>query len=316
MKRVSRLLLIGLVLWTSNVFSKSAEKSYSFKKLIDNVYVMHGPIETPNVENKGFMNNPGLIVAKGGLIIVDPGGTYDTGKMVLREAKKISNKKVVAVFNTHVHGDHWLGNQAIKEAFPKAKLYGHKNMIQRAKDGDAKVWLKLMSDYTKGLSDNTKAVIPKNAVKHLDVIVAGGDKFIIHSPFDKSHTNSDIMVEHVKSKTIFMGDNSLIGRLGNFDASSSMIGNLKIFDYVGKMKYFVPGHGKSGDFKLSAKPFRDYLKITHQEAQKAYDDDLEIFEIKKKAKKKLHRYRTWKNFEAKIGQHLAKMKTEIEALEF
>jgi len=26
------------------------------------------------------------------------------------------------VFNTHVHGDHWLGNHAIIEVYPKAKL--------------------------------------------------------------------------------------------------------------------------------------------------------------------------------------------------
>jgi hypothetical protein len=35
-----------------------------FEKIADNVYVMHGPLDEPNAKNRGFMNNPGLIVGK------------------------------------------------------------------------------------------------------------------------------------------------------------------------------------------------------------------------------------------------------------
>ena len=51
--------------------------------------------------------------AQDGVILVDPGSTYQVGKQVLAEIKKVTTKPVVAVFNTHIHGDHWLGNQAI-----------------------------------------------------------------------------------------------------------------------------------------------------------------------------------------------------------
>jgi glyoxylase-like metal-dependent hydrolase (beta-lactamase superfamily II) len=314
-----KLLIIALILWITNAFSVNKEiTSYSFEKLAKDVYIIHGPAEEPSVENKGFMNNPGLIVAKKGLIIIDPGATYQTGKMVVREAKKISNKDIIAIFNTHVHGDHWLGNGAIKEAFPKVKIYGHKKMIQRAKDSEAEVWLKILSNSTKGLSDDTKAVIPTLPIKHLDIIMAGGDKFIIHSPFAKTHTNTDIMIEHIKTKTIFMGDNDFIDRIGRFDSTSSMINNLKIFDYVQKkkMKYFVPGHGRSGDFNSAAKPFRDYLQIVYEEAKRAYDDDLEAFEVKNTAIKRLSKYHKWQGFDDKIGKQLSTMKLEIEALDF
>ena len=312
-------ILIYILLFMSNNLYAKAEKSsfaYSFDKLTKNVYIMHGPAEEPNVKNKGFMNNPGLIVAKNGLIVIDPGGTYQTGKMVIKEIKKISNKKIVAVFNTHVHGDHWLGNGAIKEAFPNVKIYGHTLMITRAKESEAKLWLKVMSDATKGLSNDTKAVIPKNPVKHLDVIMAGGDKFIIHSPFANTHTNTDIMIEHKKTKTIFMGDNNFVSRVGRFDNTANMINNLKVFEYVKNMKYFVPGHGQSGDFKSSAKPFRDYLQIIYEEAKIAYDEDLEAFEIKKKVIKRLHNYHTWQGFEEQVGKQLGIMKLELEALDF
>ena len=279
---------------------------------------MHGPTEEPNVENQGFMNNPALIVAKKSLIIVDPGGTHQTGKMVIREARKISKKKIVAVFNTHVHGDHWLGNQAIKEAFPKVQIYAHKKMIEEAKAGEGEAWLKIMNTSTKGISKDTKVVLPNKMLKLLDVIMAGNDKLIIHTPFKNAHTNTDIIIEHKKSKTIFMGDNAFFNRLGRFDGTSSMINNIKLIQYVQKLnkKYFVPGHGKSGSFKNSILPFFTYLNIIHDEAKKAYDDDIEAFEIKDKVSKKLHKYHAWGGFEEKIGKDLSKMKAEIEALDF
>ena len=105
---------------------------FHFAKLNDQVYVMHGPLEEPSKANQGFMNNPGIIVGKNGIIVIDPGSTYSVGKNVLQEIKKISSLPVVAVFNTHIHGDHWLANQAIKEAYPEAEIYAHPQMIKQA----------------------------------------------------------------------------------------------------------------------------------------------------------------------------------------
>ena len=33
------------------------------------------------------------------------------------------------MLNTHIHGDHWLGNQAVRAAFPDAVIYGHPEML-------------------------------------------------------------------------------------------------------------------------------------------------------------------------------------------
>jgi hypothetical protein len=46
------------------------------------------------------MNNPGLVVGKNGAIIIDPGSAYGVGKNVMIAVEKITNKPIVAVFNT------------------------------------------------------------------------------------------------------------------------------------------------------------------------------------------------------------------------
>lgn len=290
---------------------------FSFEKLSENVYVMHGPLALPNKKNKGFMNNPGVIIGDKGLVLIDPGSTYQVGKQILKEVAKISKKPVVAVFNTHIHGDHWLGNHAVREAFPKVRIFGHKNMIAMANNEAGSQWLGIMDKLTGGASKGTRLVVPKNESKHNDKLTFAGQHFKIHS-INPAHTSTDIMIEHVESKTLFAGDNSFNKRMGRFDRTSSMYGNIKVLQYIKKlnMNTIVPGHGKSGPYVVAAKPFLDYLLILQKTVKAGYKRSLENYEIKAVAIKQLAAYKDWQGFDEGIGKHVYKMYLEIEALDF
>ena len=96
---------------------------FKAEQVSPHVYVIHGPLELPNETNEGFMNNPAFVITNDGVVVVDPGSSVHTGNMLLREIRKITDKPVIAVFDTHVHGDHWLGNDAIQRAYPDAEIY-------------------------------------------------------------------------------------------------------------------------------------------------------------------------------------------------
>lgn len=313
MKKIGIILVIAVGIW---YFYDS--EGYKFEKIADNVYVMHGPLEIPNPENRGFMNNPGLIVGASGAIIVDPGSSYEIGKDVLAAAEKITDKPIVAVFNTHVHGDHWLGNQAIDERYPNIKIYAHARMIKQAKSGTSNKWLGIMSNLTKGASDGTIVVYPTDSTTHLQIIKAGGETFRIHHDINgAAHTNTDIMVEHIKSKTLFLGDNSLVHRQGGFDDTSDMHGNIAVLQYAIDLglDHYVPGHGPTGDANSAVKPFLNYLKIIQEEVKKGYAEDLDGYEIKPAVNKKLADYHNWNGYKSNIGRHVGKMFQEIENLD-
>ena len=121
------------------------------------LYVIHGPQGVPSVENQSFMNNPAWVITADGVVVIDPGSSVQAGRMVVAQLRKTTKKPVTHVFNTHVHGDHWLGNQAILEVWPKATIIGHPDMIKQAKNGADAFWIKLMSDMTKGFTDGTRA---------------------------------------------------------------------------------------------------------------------------------------------------------------
>jgi len=313
--RLTLAILTTMISSFANAMTIDGLGEYNFEKMNDSVYVMHGPTDTPNIANEGFMNNPGLIIGNNNNILVDPGSSFHAAKIIKKDIVALTGKGVIAVFNTHVHGDHWLGNQAFESK--SSNIYASESMISQAKAGEGERWAGLLVKYTDGLTESTKPVYPNHAVKHLDKIEVEGQTFIIHAPTETAHTNTDIMIEHVESKTLFLGDNLFNGRFGRFDSSSSILNNLQVLDYAEElgMSVYVPGHGQSGEYSKSVLPFHAYLKLIVGAAKAGYEDELEDYEIKANLKEELSRYSDWNDFEM-IGGHINKVLMEIEALEF
>ncbi len=289
---------------------------YQFEALNPQVQIMHGPLGAPSVENEGFMNNPGIVIADQGVIVVDPGSSLHVGRQVLAEIEKVTDKPIVGVFNTHVHGDHWLGNHAIIEKYPNAKIYAHPEMISQAKGGSGESWVKLMMDYTAGLANGTIATYPTDGTAHLQKIQMAGETFVIHYNVNqKAHTDTDIMIEHVGSSTLFLGDNCVNKRLGGFGDSSDMHENIVTLEYAKdlKMTHYVPGHGPSGNAEQALMPYLTYLQVLKEEAIRGYDEDLADYEIKPGAHARLVDHHDWVSYESQMGKHLNRMLLEVEA---
>ena len=127
-------------------------RDYPFERVAENTWVIHGPLGHPSVENQGFMNNPGIVLTSAGVVVVDPGSSVQAGEMVLRMISKVTKEPVVATFNTHVHGDHWLGNQAVRAAYPDAPIYAHPRQIEKVKAGAGDSWVAMMKRLTNGFT--------------------------------------------------------------------------------------------------------------------------------------------------------------------
>ena len=299
----------------ASVFSLGKYGTFKFKKVNQNVYVMHGPVVEPNKENEGFMNNPAIIESEKGLIIVDPGGNYNVGKKVLAEIEKVSMKPILAVFNTHKHGDHWFANKVIVEKYPNVVIYADEYMIKVAKEGEADKWYRILDRMTEGNLDGTKAfAYPTKAIKGGDKITVDGQTFIVRHP-KVAHTDTDLLIEHVNSKTLFLGDNVMKGRLGAFDSSSSFLGNITLLEAVKSEKaltLYVPGHGISGKRDETIEPYLNYLKIVKEEMAKAYEDELQAYEAKDKVIERLEAYKGWDAIGHVLGKHMDKAYGEIE----
>lgn len=288
---------------------------YSAEKLSERVWVIHGPTELPNPQNKGFMNNPAFVVTDAGVVVIDPGSTLETGRMVLRQISKVSDKPVTHVFASHIHGDHWLGNQAVREKFPDARFYAHPVMIEQANAGQAESWVAMMEQLTEGASKGTRAVIPDRALKDNDEIKVGDVTFRVYLS-DWAHTKTDAMIEVVEDSLMATGDNVLYTRIGRMD-DASFRGNLAACELaLGlKLKYYIPGHGASGGSEV-VKPFCNYLKTLYSKVGELYKEGLSDYEMKDRVIEYLPEYKDWSGFMDEVGKHISLALLEVERAEF
>lgn len=288
---------------------------FVFEKVANNTWVMHGPRELPNPENKGFMNNPGIVLTSAGLVMIDPGSTVHIGKNVLAEAKKVSNEPIVAVFNTHIHGDHWLANQAIKAAYPDVKIYGHPEMLVEIENGEGENWINTMETLTDGASKGTIVVAPDNTVDNEDNLKVGETTFKIHH-YGIAHTKTDIMIEVVEESVMFLGDNVLALRIPRA-SDGTFQGNINSVNTAleSNATIFVPGHGPTGD-KAMVEKYITYLTLVYEAAQKAFEEDLDSSDVITITRETTAEYKDWPGYSDLIGPHGAQAYGEVEAAEF
>lgn len=286
-------------------------RPYPAEKVSENLYVIHGPQGVPSVENQSFMNNPAWIITRDGVVVIDPGSSVQAGRMVMQQLKKTTKKPVTHVFNTHVHGDHWLGNQAVLEVWPKATIIGHPDMIRLAKDGADAFWIQLMSSMTQGFTDGTRAEIPTAEAADGQEFKIGGKTLRIHSSTD-GHSKTDLMIEIVEDRILFTGDNVL----------ARQVMNLRDGTFKGVMKeteralainatLYIPGHGKSGDRKLVEEQ-KAWFDILMAEVRRMYDDGMSDFEMKPVLVKKLQAFENWAEWDTNLGPQISLAILEIE----
>ncbi len=313
---MSRLSILGLFVLASLSASLWAQlPDFPAEKIAAHTWVVHGPLGLPSKANQGFMNNPAFVVTKTSVVVIDPGSTLESGRMLLRQIRRQTRLPVSHVLGTHIHGDHWLGNQAFSEAFPDAVFMAHPKMIEKAQQGDAERWVAMMERLTEGLSKGTKAVIPTRALDEGASFTTGGITFRIHAP-PAAHSSTDIMIEVVEDSVIFLGDNALVNRIGRMD-DGSFRGNIAALEaaLAAEVRHYVPGHGPSGGRQVAA-VYQRYLSTLYRRVAVLYEQGLADFEMKKDIVARLGHYHDWSGFREEVGRHISLAVLEVEKAEF
>ncbi len=289
-------------------------RDYPVDRIAAHTYVIHGPREIASVANQGFMNNPAFVVTAEGVVVIDPGSSLQSGRMVMKQLRTVTGKPVTHVLNTHVHGDHWLGNQAVREAFPGAVLMAHPEMIKRVR-GVAEEWVSLMHRLSGGFTEGTRAVMPTVAIGHGEELRTGGVTFRIHAPPD-AHSHTDIMIQVVEDSVVFGGDNFLYQRLPRLD-DATIKGNIEACRVAAGLdaKHYVPGHGPTGGVEI-VKAYETYLATLYAEVKKHYDAGKSDYEMKDAVLAKLKPWDGWTHFNDVVGKHISLAFLEVEQAGF
>lgn len=288
-----------------------AVPDYPAEQVAPNTYVIHGPLSYPNPENQGFMNNPAFVLTDAGVVVVDPGSSVQTGAMVLRQVREVTDAPLAAVLNTHAHGDHWLGNQALREADPEVPIYGHPEMIRAIEEGAGERWVSNMESMTEGATRGTRVVGPNHTVADGDTLAIGGVTFRFHHP-GPAHTDSDVMIEVAEEDLLFLGDNACNERIVRMD-DGTFQGSVEVLEAARSVEadVLVPGHGQTGGWAI-VDAYQAYLEGLYDAVSEYYDQGMMDYEMKPKVRERMARFHDWSGFEEELGKHISLAMLEYE----
>lgn len=238
---VSVLLLAGC---TANVSTTQAAGGLSIENIADSIYVHRGAHLDIDEGYTGDICNISFVVGSKGVAVIDTGGSLKVGQQLREAVKKVTDKPILYVINTHVHPDHIFGNAAFvpsnaNEAKPT--FIGHNKLEQAMhtrKDGYDKLNKRLLGDGAKG----TDIVPPTSVVKSVETLDLG-DRQLKLTAHPNAHTNTDITVEDSKTQTLFAGDFVFIERTPVIEGDiKGLIAEQEILKTL-PFKLLVPGHG-------------------------------------------------------------------------
>ncbi|MFC1775978.1 MBL fold metallo-hydrolase [Pseudomonadota bacterium] len=262
------LLLVALLLASINssfAQDKTQDKAVEFTtiQLSDAIYMLQG---------RG--GNVGISTGEDGLYIIDDQVKPITSQL-LQAIRKISNKPIKFVINTHYHADHTGGNEAIGGA--GAVIIAHDNIRKRMTSKQVSIFM-----------NNTTPPYPKGALP----VVTFNDRMSLHFNGESAtayyvangHTDGDSIIHFPVSNVIHMGDMYFNGLYPyvDLDAGGSMEGLVEAADLALSMAdestRIIPGHGPLA-MAEDLKSYRDFLIKASANVQELIDQDMNLQQI-------------------------------------
>lgn len=217
------------------------------QRLSPRVAMVYAEDGFPTPENRGMMANVVFVITSAGVVVLDTGASVQIGEMAIRRLRSISEQPVVALVNSHHHGDHFLGNDAFVQAFGAAlPIYAHPLARQQIEGVAGSGWRSAMERWTNGATMGTRVVPPNRDATHGTVLRFGDTTLKFHH-HGRAHTDADLCVEVVEDRVLYAGDVVMNGRIANMD-DGSYVGTLHTIDQLVRElpeALWVPGHGRA-----------------------------------------------------------------------
>ncbi|MDP3884053.1 MBL fold metallo-hydrolase [Hydrogenophaga sp.] len=288
------------------------------EQLSPHVWMVYAKDGFPTQENQGLMASVLFVITQKGVVVMDTGASVQIGQMAIRMIKTVTPKPVIAVFNSHYHGDHWLGNHAFVETYGKdLPIHALAHTREQIAGHEGNLWRSLMERWTNQATMGTKVFAPNKVVEHGQVFDYGDVQLKMHF-YGRAHTPSDLSIEVVQDKLTYVADIAMGNRIANMD-DGSYPGTFRYYDELKKAagdQLWVPGHGRGSKDLLDT--YGTFMKGIWEPSVKAVREGIPIDGAKDlvmKDPRVASRAKTMDGFDSNIGKYtsLAYLEAEKEA---
>jgi quinoprotein relay system zinc metallohydrolase 2 len=254
---IGAFLVIAVVLTRTATPSDSQEQiePLPVTEVADGVYAHVGAIALMTAKNQGAIANVGFVVGDNGVAVVDTGGSVSEAQRLLAAIRRVTDKPIMFVVNTHAHPDHVFGNAAFTAP---TVFVGHSNLA-RAMAQRGPYYLESFRRSMGALLDDVK-IVPPTLMIDGETKLDLGHRSLTLKAWPASHSDSDLTVFDETSGTLFAGDLVFLQHVPVVDGS--LRGWLKTIDELRRIpaKTVVPGHGPIADWPGALAPEQTYLE--------------------------------------------------------
>ncbi|MHA1595259.1 MAG: MBL fold metallo-hydrolase [Candidatus Baldrarchaeia archaeon] len=249
------------------------------------------------IQEKGtwFVSNAGLIVGKEYAIVIDSLANSKMTTRFIEEIRKITDKPIRFLINTHHHTDHTWTNYMFEGAISICHVRCREMTVNEMKL-DPKMYQMLFP----GLDITGAKVTPQDVVfeKEFRIYQDNREIRVIHPGV--AHTVGDAFVYLPDEKVVFCGDLLFAEPCTPFVLMGSISGSIQALDMLASLDadIYVPGHGPISERNALYKA-RDYLVFVRDEARKRFKQGMNAFDAAKDID--LGEYRSWSEWERIVG---------------
>ena len=242
----------------------------------------------------GAGGNIAVQIGQQGTLVVDT-GLADRSDQVLAAIRKLTNKPIQYILNTHVHADHTGGNDAMRRAGTTiaganvtgnltdvklgAQIFAHDNVLMRMSAPTGKQSPMPFGSWPTQTFFGEKKQMSFN----------GEPIEMLHQP--AAHTDGDCLVFFRRSDVIAAGDIFLTTTFPFIDLErgGSIQGEVDALNTIVEMMvplrqeeggtYVIPGHGRIVD-RFEVVEYRDMVTIVRDRIQAAINEGMTLAQIK------------------------------------
>ncbi len=242
------------------------------KQIAPDTWMLEGSTDDFSYANGGNIVNTAFVVTADGVLVIDTGPSRLYGEQMRAAIKRITDKPIVAVLNTHHHPDHFLGNQA----FDIKKVEALPETIALIKEqGGA------FNDNMYRLAGNAMAgteVAPPGATIGAGEMTLGKHHFQILAM--AGHTPADLVVFDKTTGVLFAAD-LLFHQRAPTTPHADLADWNKALDLLAKIpaRLIVPGHGPVSTNDEPIRQTRAWLHWLEKTLRESAKEGLDMNEV-------------------------------------
>ena len=301
-------LLLTLLVLALPVSQAWADGELKLQKVTEDVYAIVGELGNRSADNLGNNATFGFVVTSAGVVLIDPGGTYQGAQKIDLLIKQVTDKPVVRVINTGGQDHRWLGNGYFKKQ--GAQIIASEAAVndQKARTQDQFIGLgNLVGD--EGIKGTDAIYADETFEQQLDFKL--GDTLFEIRHAGQAHTPGDSFIWLPQKKVMFTGDIVYVERMLGVGAQSNSKSWVSVYETMAayQPRYLIPGHGQATNLSEANNDTYDYLVFLRNSVSEFMEDGGDMSDISSVDQS---RFNYLLNFELISGRNAQQVFTELE----